>query len=117
MTPLAISHVNFPARDAEALRKWYEEMLGFERHGDFLWSAGTLLNIVEGTPLGKDANWHFGFRVESVSALRSWVNRLRERGVDVGDPSIRGDYASVYVRDPEENRIEIFYERIPADSA
>jgi catechol 2,3-dioxygenase-like lactoylglutathione lyase family enzyme len=117
MTPLAISHVNFPARDPEALRKWYQEMLGFERHDDYLWSAGTLLNIVPGTPLGPDAKWHFGFRVESVSALRAWVTRLRERGASVGDTNIRGDYASVYVRDPEDNTVEIFYERIPADSA
>jgi catechol 2,3-dioxygenase-like lactoylglutathione lyase family enzyme len=117
MSPLAISHVNFPAEDAEALRRWYEETLEFERHGDFLWSAGTLLNIVPGKPLGRDANWHFGFRVDSVSALRAWVARLREKGVQVDDPSLHGDYASVYVADPEGNTFEIFYERLPADSA
>jgi catechol 2,3-dioxygenase-like lactoylglutathione lyase family enzyme len=117
MTPLALSHVNIPARDPEALRAWYEKMLGFERRGDFLWSAGTMLNIVPGTPLGRDANWHFGFRVDSVSALRAWVARLRERGVAVENPAIHGDYASAYVRDPEENTFELFYERIPSDSA
>jgi catechol-2,3-dioxygenase len=117
MSPLAISHVNFPAEDAEALRCWYEEMLGFERQGEYLWSAGTLLNIVNGKPLGKEAAWHFGFRVESVHALRAWVTRLREKGVAVPDPSLHGDYASVYVADPEGNTFEIFYERLPADSA
>jgi catechol-2,3-dioxygenase len=117
MAPLAISHLNFPAKDPEALRRWYEETLGFERHGDFLWSAGTLLNIVEGTPIGEESDWHFGFRVESVSALKAWVARLRIRGVKVDEPSIRADYAAVYVSDPEGNTIEIFYERLPAETA
>ncbi len=117
MTPLAINHINFPARDPEALRSWYEQILGFERHGDFLWSGGTLLKIVEGEPIGKSHGWHFGFRVDSVKTLRAWVARLRERGVKVADPSIHTDYAAVYVDDPEGNTFEIFYERLPAESA
>jgi catechol 2,3-dioxygenase-like lactoylglutathione lyase family enzyme len=111
-TPLALNHLNLPARDPTALRAWYVEKLGFRERGRFLWSGGTLLVFVDGTPIATDA-LHFGFRVESRSALDTWVKTLRARGVDVGD--VEGDdaYATVYVRDPGGNTFEMLFERPP----
>jgi len=100
---LALNHLNLPARDPEALRRWYIERLGFEAHGRFLWSHGTLLVFVPGEPLGRN-DTHFGFRVDTVDKVREWARRF-------GEPA-RGDdtYCTVFVTDPEGNRFEIFWE-------
>jgi len=109
---LRLNHLNVPARDPEALCRWYVDKLDFVAQGRFLWSGGSLLVFVEGEPISAD-HWHFGFHVESLQELAAWVARLRERNVEV--PDIEGDeeYSRVYVTDPEGNTFEIFYERIP----
>ena len=113
LSPLALNHLNLPARDPEALSKWYREMLGFEAKGRFLWSGGTLLVFSPGTPID-DEKLHLGFLVPSLPELQAWVERLRERGFDPGE--IEGDaaYSTVFFHDPEGNRIELFYEPVPA---
>lgn len=112
--PLRLNHLNLPARDPEALGRWYVEKLGFRAEGRFLWSGGTLLVLTPGEPLDR-REAHFGFRTESLGALADWVETLRERGLDV-DP-LGGDeaYSFVFFQDPEGNRIELFYERPPGD--
>jgi len=109
---LALNHLNLPARDPAALRRFYVDHLGFEEHGRFLWSGGTLLVFVDGSPLGSDST-HFGFRVESVEVLRAWVAELRKSGIPVDD--VRGDatYMTTFVVDPEGNRFELFWEPVP----
>ena len=112
MTPLSLNHLNLPARDPDALSRWYVEKLGFVAHGRFLWSAGTLLVFVQGPPAGS-ALTHFGFRVGSLAELNAWAQTLRDRGVDVG--AVEGDasYSTVYVKDPEGNTFELFFEPVP----
>jgi catechol 2,3-dioxygenase-like lactoylglutathione lyase family enzyme len=109
---LSLNHLNLPARDPDALRRWYAEKLGFREHGRFLWSGASLLVFVEGTPIATDAI-HFGFRVESLAAMRAWIDCLRMRGVEVGEPEGDETYSTVYVLDPEGNRFELFYETVP----
>ena len=41
--PLALNHVNLPARDPQALRQWYVENLGFVRSGDYLRSGALVI--------------------------------------------------------------------------
>jgi catechol 2,3-dioxygenase-like lactoylglutathione lyase family enzyme len=103
--------VNLPARDPEALATWYEERLGFQRHGKFLWSAGTLLVFVPGEPVSKVV--HFGFRVETPAEVFEWADRLRARGVDIGEVQ-SAEYTTVFGRDPEGNRFEIFWDTDPS---
>ena len=110
--PLALNHLNIPAKDRAAQAKWYSEKLGFKAYQNFLWSGGTLLVFTEGEPLANE-KVHFGFRVGSMDDLRGWVETLRGRGLDV--PDIEGDesYARVYLADPEGNHFEIFFEPLP----
>jgi catechol 2,3-dioxygenase-like lactoylglutathione lyase family enzyme len=112
MQRLALNHLNLPARDPNALRRWYVEKLGFEERGRFLWSAGTLLVFTSADPLGRP-EVHFGFRVDSLTELHEWVGALRDRGLDPGE--IQGDekYSTVFVHDPDGNKIELFYEPVP----
>jgi catechol 2,3-dioxygenase-like lactoylglutathione lyase family enzyme len=109
---LKMNHLNVPARNPQALCEWYVDKLGFVAHGRFLWSGGSLLVFVEGEPISAE-HWHFGFRVESLQDLEAWVLRLRASDVEV--PDIEGDdeYSTVYVKDPEGNTFEIFYEPTP----
>jgi catechol 2,3-dioxygenase-like lactoylglutathione lyase family enzyme len=109
---LCLNHLNLPARDPAALGQWYVDTLGFQRDGRFLWSGGTLLVFIEGDPVDGDVV-HFGFRVASMDDLVAWVRALRARGVEVGE--IEGDstYSTVFVRDPEGNRLEIFFQPDP----
>lgn len=103
---LELNHLNLPARDPAALRRWYVEKLGFAEHGRFLWSAGTLLVFTEGEPL-RNERVHFGFRVGSIEELRAWATR-----VGAGAPEGDENYMTTYVRDPEGNVFELFYEPV-----
>lgn len=112
--PLALNHLNLPARDPEALSRWYVRNLGFRANGRFLWSAGTLLVFERGRPIA-NRRIHLGFRVGSPKVLRAWAATLRRRGVRV--PRIHGDssYAFTRIQDPEGNEIELFHEPVPPD--
>lgn len=112
LPPLAVNHVNLRARDPEALGRWYEAVLGFQRRGPFLWSAGTLLVFSRGDPF-PSGDLHIGCRLASRADLDGWVARLRARGVAV--PPVEGDdaYATTRIVDPEGNEIELFHEPVP----
>src|SRR5689334_23161171 len=110
MKPLALSHVNLPARDPDALAEWYVARLGFRRKGPYLWSAGTLLVFVRGEAVPPIV--HFGFRVDDEEEVVKWNERLRAAGVDVGQV-MTDEYTRFFGRDPEGNRFEIFWEPAP----
>jgi catechol 2,3-dioxygenase-like lactoylglutathione lyase family enzyme len=111
--PLGLNHLNLPAKDPAALAQWYVEKLEFRSDGRFLWSGGTLLVFVDGDPV--DSNTvHFGFRVPSIEDLQTWIRTLRDRGVAVGDVHGDGTYSTVFIRDPEGNRFELFYQPDPS---
>jgi catechol 2,3-dioxygenase-like lactoylglutathione lyase family enzyme len=110
--PLALNHLNLPARDPVAQRRWYAETLGFRANGAFLWSAGTLLAFVPGEPIASGA-FHFGFRIETMDALREWVHAIRARGAAVSDVEGDESYATARLVDPEGNEIELFHEAVP----
>ena len=112
LPPVALNHLNLPARDPAALGRWYVETLGFRANGRFLWSAGSLLVFVRGEPL-RSGDFHLGFRVGSLADLEAWAARLRGAGVEVGDVEGDADYSSTRLLDPEGNEIELFYEPEP----
>jgi hypothetical protein len=100
---LRLSHVNLPARDPDALARWYADTLGFERRGPFAVGPGTLLAFEPGEPLG-ERNGHIGFEVATPELVESWAARLRA-------PLEReARFASTKTRDPEGNEIEIYWE-------
>ena len=111
-SPLSLNHLNLPARDPASLSQWYVDKLGFSRDGRFLWSGGTLLVFIEGEPVDS-YTVHFGFRVPTMDDLLSWVRALRDRGIQVGEIEGNDSYSTVFIRDPEGNRLEIFYQPDP----
>src|SRR5665213_1170384 len=53
---------------------------------------------------------HIAFRVPSLSDLRGRYRRLQEANVTGIDPITHGSWISVYYRDPENNRLEFFWD-------
>ncbi len=109
---LSLSHIAIPAEDPEKLRKWYCDNLKLKAHGSHLWSGGSVIAIIKGKPLPND-DWHFGFRLSSKAALREWLQHFQELGIQVNGPNGSERYESFYVRDPEGNDIEFFFEEPP----
>ena len=101
---LRLSHVNLPARDPEALARWYEKELGLERRGCFLYGQDSLIVFEEGEPIGARGNTHFGFAVESETEVERWAAHFGAQ-VESGP-----GFASTKLRDPDQNCIEIFWE-------
>jgi 2-hydroxychromene-2-carboxylate isomerase len=102
--PLRLAHVNLPARDPEALARWYAETFGLEQRGAFAVGPGTLLAFEPGEPPGTRGNTHVGFEVTSRADVEGWARRL-------GTPfETEPAYASTRTRDPEGNGIEIYWQ-------
>lgn len=53
---------------------------------------------------------HIAFRVPTLADLKSRYRRLREAQVPGIDPITHGSWLSVYYRDPENNRLEFFWD-------
>jgi 2-hydroxychromene-2-carboxylate isomerase/predicted enzyme related to lactoylglutathione lyase len=102
--PLRLAHLNLPARDPEALARWYADTFGLEARGAFVIGPGTLLAFERGDPLLAGGNAHFGFEVPSARDVAIWAQRFGS-ALDAAPRS-----ASTRVRDPEGNGIEIYWE-------
>lgn len=102
--PLRLAHVNLPARDPEALARWYAATFQLEARGAFVVGPGTLLAFEPGEPAAAHANLHVGFEVLSPQEVAIWAQRF-------GTPVEREPrYAATRTRDPEGNAIEIYWE-------
>jgi catechol 2,3-dioxygenase-like lactoylglutathione lyase family enzyme len=131
MTALvAVHHFGLTVCDAERSARWYEEVLGFTRVGDFEApdgarrkvfldhpGLGVRLGLVQHrgsqpepfdeTRVGLD---HLAFLVPREADLIEWVRRLTEAGVPFSPPAetntIRGARVIV-LRDPDNIQLEI----------
>ena len=116
-----IGGVFFHARDAVALRAWYQEHLGIdiEEWGGavFTWADG------EGQPTPGSTVWSIGaadsdhfapssapFMVNyRVADLASLVEALKAEGCDVLDKTEESEYGKfAWVMDPEGNKVELW---------
>ena len=108
----------FRAKDPDALKQWYLDMLGIQltpsNYDDPPWrtAAGTTVFELfpEDTEYFGDSSvgWMINFRVDDLDAI---VNRLREAGTKVeyeggGEPFPNGRFAKCH--DPEGNAIQLW---------
>jgi catechol-2,3-dioxygenase len=107
LPPIWLDHVNLPANDPDVLAQWYAERLGVEAKGAQVVGPGISLFFKKGVPLQQGENFHFGFRVESRSAVDTWAQHL---GVPIAfdEP----DFFSARVTDPEGNLFEIYWDKM-----
>jgi catechol-2,3-dioxygenase len=120
--PLRFSHVGLYVTDMARMADFYSRALGFAvtDRGQLDGATLTFLSrdsrehhqivLVEGRPAGlpdRIVN-QVSFRVETLGELQRFYRRIRSEQPGELSPVTHGNAWSVYFRDPEGNRIEVF---------
>lgn len=94
---VSLNHVAIAVKDFDGMSAFYGDILGFPKAFSFKEADGspyltyfqvnrnTFVELMPVTPQRPPGFVHFGLEVDNVDAI---VNRLRGRGVKVGDPSV-----------------------------
>jgi catechol 2,3-dioxygenase len=121
-----IGHVHLKVTDLERAVGFYRDVLGFElmqRMGDkaaFLATGGYHHHIGLNTweseggsppPPGTTGLYHFAIRYPTRAALADAVRRLLEANVRIDGASDHGVSEAVYLRDPDQNGVELYWDR------
>ncbi len=119
---IALSHFEIKARDVAGLEDFYTRILGFvvtdrspaNAHAMVFLSLNPgehhqiVLSEAGGGDFGAGSLDHLAFRVEDLGALRGYDKAIRGYGGLPVDAVSHGTSWSVYFRDPEGTRLELF---------
>ncbi len=119
-----LGHVVFYVRDLERSSAFYREVVGLQQIGTvfdgraavfsngashhqlLLIGVGEAQGPLQGRRIGL---YHVGWRVgESLDVLREYLRRAEAFGCEVDGTSDHGVSHSLYLRDPDDNEIELF---------
>ena len=121
-----IGHVHLKVSDIERALGFYRDVLGFEvmqRWGEdaaFISAGGYHHHIGLNTwesrggsppPRGTTGLYHVAIRYPDRRALARALKRLLEAGIRLDGASDHGVSVALYLRDPDENGIELYYDR------
>ena len=139
---LSFSHFGFYVRDLKAMEDFYTRVLGFavSDRGELDTPGGRMsivfltrdprdhhqITLATGRPPGEHFNPinQISFRMADFAGLREMYDMLQHEKVTDISPVSHGNALSVYFRDPEGNRVELFVDtpwyvnqplRIPMD--
>lgn len=116
---LSLSHLELCVKDVERMERFYTEVLGFvatdrgkEKNGMVFLSRSPdehhQIVLSPGGNGNSGALDHIALRVDALDALRCIFNVLKKRG-DVSYETVsHGTTWSIYMKDPEGNRVEVF---------
>ena len=125
-----IGHVHLKVSDIERALGFYRDVLGFEvmqQLGDqaaFISAGGYHHHIGLNTwesrggsppPRGTTGLYHVAIRYPDRKALANALKSVVEAGVPIGGASDHGVSEAVYLRDPDENGIELYRDRPEAE--
>lgn len=121
-----IGHVHLKVADLERALAFYTGVLGFElvqrygREAAFVSAGGYHHHIGLNTweslggsppPPGTTGLYHFAIRYPDRAALGDALRRLEEAGVPLEGASDHGVSEALYLRDPDGNGIELYWDR------
>ena len=121
-----IGHVHLKVADIERALGFYRDVLGFEvmqRWGDeaaFVSAGGYHHHIGLNTweskggpppPRGTTGLYHAAIRYPDRKALANALKRLVDAGVRLDGASDHGVSVALYLRDPDQNGVELYYDR------
>lgn len=125
-----VGHVHLKVSDLERAVRFYRDVLGFEvtqrmgSHAAFLSAGGyhhhVGLNTWESAggpppPPGTTGLYHVAFRYPDRAALARAYRRLIEHSVPLDGASDHGVSEALYLRDPDGNGVELYWDR-PAEA-
>jgi catechol 2,3-dioxygenase-like lactoylglutathione lyase family enzyme len=112
MQPLAVHHVSINVSNAAASIPFYTDVLGgvvrgdrpdFDIGGAWIDLGASQLHLIEQS-VPPNRGQHFAILVDDLDAA---VGELRDRGIEVGDPSPVGPGRQTFVTDPDGNLVEL----------
>ena len=116
MRPAAVHHVSINVGDVDEALRFYVDVLGMERRDDrpdFGFGGAWLnvgvqqLHLIEGD-VPPNKGQHFAVLVDDLTAV---VTELRDKGLEVSEPSPVGTSLQSFVKDPSGNLIELHQAR------
>ena len=115
---MRLGHVALTAKDPKGLAGFYERFLGLEVVGEVVTErtgAMVLLSTELGGPpqlqlMSNPEGGHVAFKVDSLAELRELYADAPQRGVRVVMSFDHGSTFSFYIRDPEKNACEVYWE-------
>jgi catechol 2,3-dioxygenase len=123
---VVIGHVHLKVADIERALGFYQGVLGFELTGRYGKQAAFLsaggyhhhigLNTWESKggsppPPGSTGLYHVAIRYPTRAALADALRRVRGAGIHLDGASDHGVSEALYLRDPDENGIELYWDR------
>ena len=115
---MKLGHVALAAKDPAALAGFYERFLGLRKVGEAQTEqTGSMvfLSTQPGAPpdlqlMSNPQGGHVAFKVDSLAELRELHAEAPRRGASVVMSLDHGPTISFYVRDPEGNACEVYWE-------
>ena len=124
-TPRNLGHVNIFVRNAAKARDWYEDLLGLHTYG-FTPGRAAFMSADLGnsheialTEVGENAMGpqggqvglnHMAWYMESLEDLEELYHRVKEKNIPIERVSDHGLSLGIYIKDPDGNGIEVYYE-------
>ena len=115
---MKLGHIGLAAKDPTTLAVFYEHLLGLRKVGEAQTEqSGSMvfLSTQPGGPpdlqlMSNPQGMHVAFKVDSLAELRELHREAPRRGAPVVMSLDHGPTLSFYVRDPEGNACEVYWE-------